>query len=403
MTAFFLAQQYPEKHIDWFFPKDNQPIGVGEALIPDVSHFLNQLGVSTKDIIKHCNGTLKLGIKFEDFNRDGESFTFPFGVGQLDHHNSTSIDRIIETGRVPSNILDYPDISVHFRATELLSYMDTLVGNMPNLHIHRKIVSYDDVRDYDLVIDSTGFKRSIASWPDNFVSVSDRIPNNKALVFRHQYTDKQMQCKPYSVFKAAEHGWIWNIPLGDQLAVGYVHDGNYDVMDEFVQYIQNKFYIRATSADVKTFMMVTGRNKIHIKDNVVAIGLSSAFIEPIESTGLYFVVSALRRLAEYIDGKLDAAEYNQLTNDEFEGVVNFILAHYKYSHRTNDYWNQYKSANVVDWQEIDIFPAEAWDYVLAGFREDVERPKAPMNLQEMVDIQKGIPFHKWLDHERNTA
>ena len=403
LTAFYLAQQFPNKVVDWFFPEENQPIGVGEALIPDVSHFLHNLGISTRDIVKHCNGTLKLGIVFDGFNRDGETFTFPFGIGQSESYNSASIDRMMEISKVPSNIYDYPDTSVHFRATDLLAHMDTLVSRMPNLTIHRKRVSCEDVCDYDLIVDSTGFGRHIAKWSDNFVEVSDRIPNNKALVFRHAYTDKQMQCKPYSIFKAAKCGWIWNIPLGDQLAVGYVHDSKYDVVEEFVQYIQDKFYIRVDRKDINEVSMRTGRNKIHLKDNIVAIGLSSAFIEPIESTGLYFVTSALQRLKKYLCEEITAQQYNDQTNNEFDDVVNFIIAHYKYSNRDTPYWNTYKSLEVIDNKEIDIFPSEAWDYVLAGFRDDVVRPKAPMNLKEMVEIQNGIPFHKWLDNERNTA
>jgi tryptophan halogenase len=399
LTAFYLSKQYPDKAITWIYPKENKPIGVGEALIPDVSHFLNELGISTQDIIKHCNGTLKLGIKFQDFNKDGESFTFPFGVGQLDKYNSSSIDRIISTDKVPDNILDYNDISVHFRASELLSYMDTLALNIPNLTIVRKTVKLEDIAGtYDLVIDSTGFGRHIAKWSDNFVSIADKIPNNKALVFRHAYTDKAMQCKPYSIFKAMPHGWIWNIPLGDQLAVGYVHNDKYDVMDDFIKYIQDKFYIAVKPEQIGSVKMITGRNKVHLRDNVVAIGLASAFIEPIESTGLYLVTSALTRLTKYINGTLTEKEYNQQTNVEFDSVMNFIIAHYKYSKRDNAYWNHYKSVPVEDRKEIDIFPAEAWDYVLAGFRDDVDRPADTINPQELIDIHRGTPYYKWLEN-----
>lgn len=397
-----MSKQYPNKEITWIYPEQNKPIGVGEALIPDVSHFLNDLGISHKDIIKHCNGTLKLGIKFQDFNQDGESFTFPFGVGQQDQYNSSSLDRIMATDKIPSNMFDYKDISVHFRASDLLAYMDTLAPGIPNLKIIRKSVTLKDVEGTcDLLIDSTGFARHIASWPENFVSIADKIPNNRALVFRHPYTDKAMQCKPYSIFKAMSHGWIWNIPLGDQLAVGYVHDSKYNVMDEFISYIQDKFYIKVTADQIGHVAMVTGRNKIHLKDNIVAVGLASAFIEPIESTGLYLVTSALKRLTEYINGTLTEERYNEQTNDEFDSVMNFIIAHYKYSKRDNDYWNHYKAIPVEDRKEIDIFPAEAWDYVLAGFRDDIKRPVDTVNPQELIDIHRGTPYYKWLENESN--
>lgn len=397
-----MAKQYPAKEIVWTYPEENSPIGVGEALIPDVSHFLNDLGISHRDVVRNCNGTLKLGIMFDGFNQEGEKFTFPFGVGQTNKHNSSSLDRMIATNKVPDDIYDYKDISVHFRATDLLAYMDTLVGQFKNLTVVRKQATKDDAVGFDLVVDSTGFKKLLTNWEDNFVGISDKVPNNKALVFRAPYTDKQFQCVPYSIFKAANHGWIWNIPLGDQLAVGYVHCDKFDVMDEFVEYIQEKFHMKVEKADIGSVGMRTGRNKVHLKDNVVAIGLCSAFIEPIESTGLYLTTSALKRLKSYIDGTLSEHEYNQQTNDEFDGVMNFILAHYKYSKRSNEYWDMYKNAEVEDGKEIEIFPAEAWDYILSGFRSDVTRPKDTVNPQELINIQRGKKFYSWLENERNT-
>lgn len=399
-----MAKQYPNKQITWIYPEENKPIGVGEALIPDVSHFLNDLGISHTDVIKHCNGTLKIGIKFDGFNKDGETFTFPFGVGEGDKHNSSSLDRIMLTDQIPDDILEYNDISVHFRAFELLKYMDTLVSSIPNITIQRKSVTLDELAGtYDLVIDSTGFGRRISNWDDNFISLKDKIPNNCALVFRHPYTNKAEQCKPYSIFKAMPHGWIWNIPLGDQLAIGYVHCDKYDVKADFVKYAEQKFNIKVDDASIGRVPMITGRNKVHIKDNVVAIGLASAFIEPIESTGLYLVTSALKRLREYIDGNIEQADYNQLTNDEFDSVTNFILAHYKYSNRNSEYWQHYKTVEVEDNKEIDIFPSQAWDYVLSGFRDDVKRPVDKVNPQELINIHRGQLYHEWLSNARNAT
>jgi tryptophan halogenase len=403
LTAFYLAKNFPDKHIRWVYPQENNPIGVGEALIPDVSQFLNDLGISHQDIIKHCNGTLKLGIKFDGFNTPNESFTFPFGVGQTDKYNAASLDRMMSINKVPDNIYDYKDISVHFRATELLNYLDTLTGQFKNLEIIRKNYSKTDIRDCDLIIDSTGFKKVLTNWENNFIDISDKVPNNTALVFRHSYTDKENQCVPYSIFKAAEFGWIWNIPLGDELAVGYVHNNKYNVKQEFVQYIKQKYNIIPDESKIMSVGMKTGRNIVHMKDNVVAIGLCSAFIEPIESTGLYLTTSALKRLHLYITNELSEDEYNLQTNEEFDSVMNFIIAHYKYSNRVNEYWNHYKNIDVQDWKEIDIFPNEAWNYILSGFRDDVKRPSVKINPQELIDIQRGQTYYKWLENEKNST
>lgn len=404
MTAFHLSKTYPDKAITWIFPEENNPIGVGEALIPDVSHFLNNLGISHEDVIKHCNGTLKLGIVFDGFNEPGDKFSFPFGVTDTSEHNAASVERIMETARIPHNILDYGDISVHFRSTELLAYMDTLAPGIPNLTVHRRSVNKEDLgNSYDLLIDSTGFGRFIMNLPDNFKSIQDVIPNNRALVYRHSYTDIEKQQVPYSVFKAMDHGWIWNIPLGDELAIGYVHCDKFDVGLEFAEYVKEKFGEIVDPQSFRSVSMKTGRNEIHMKDNVVAIGLASAFVEPIESTGLYFVTSALTKLCNYIDGTMKESEYNELTNNEFDAVVNFIVAHYKYSKRSNDYWDLYKNTDVEDYRTIEIFPPAAWDYILAGFGQGAKRPMYEVNGRELIDIHRGTPYNEWIKNAKNTG
>lgn len=372
--------------------------------MPNVSQFLNVIGLSHADIIKHCNGTLKLGIKFEGFCQEGESFTFPFGIGETDRFNTSSVDRIISTENIPHNIYDYPDISTHCRTTETLAYLDTLVSKFNNLTIERRSVVKSDLDGtYDLLIDSTGFSRQLTKRPDNFKSIAHIIPNNKALAYRHKYTDPSFQLKPYSTFTAMDHGWIWNIPLGDQLAMGYVHWDKFDVKNEFVDYIQRKMHSCVDEKDIVEIPMVTGRNIIHLENNVVPIGLASAFIEPLESTGLYLIITQLLALCDYIEGTTTEDDYNQHINDSFDRITNFIAAHYKYSKRSNEYWDFYKTVEVENFKTMDIFPQQAWEYILSGFDVGIKRPQDKTNPHDLIDIHKGVKYQKWLDHERNTA
>lgn len=377
--------------VDWFFPKVNNPIGVGEAIIPEVSMFLKENNIlTTEEIIKHCNGTLKTGIKFKNFNREGESFIFPFD-------DVKSFEHIFKYDKVPQDILNNPNVSVHWRAHELLNYLDTKVPE--NVTIYRNEVTYDDVKDYDLVIDSTGFKRAIAKWDDEFVTTP--IPNNAALTYRQKYTNKDEQCKPYSTFVGMKYGWMWNVPLGDQLAIGYVHDNKYDVKDEFINYIEEVFSNKPDENDINLVNMKTGRMTTHLKDNVVTIGLSSAFIEPIESTGIYFTTTALEKIKLYLDGEITAEDYNNHINETFDNTVNFILAHYKYSKNDNPYWNYYKTLEVQDYKPMDLFPSFAWDSILAGFRDDVKQI-LEHDLHQMIDVLRGKLYKEWLEDARNA-
>lgn len=390
LTTLFLCDKYPDKHITWVFPEDNNPIGVGEAIVPDVSNFLKDLGVTTHDLMKHANGTLKLGIKFEDFN-EGETFRFPFGIGD------GAIDRIMDLGLIPNNMLEYDDISVHFRATEVLKYLDSHYHRFDNLTIIRDTTTLEDLEGtYDLVLDSTGFGRHLLGADPDFVSIQDKIPNNRALVYRQEYTNKDEQLVPYSTFKGMDYGWIWNIPLGDEIAFGYVHDGQYNVKDDFVNYVNSKLGIEIDTTRVLEVKMTTGRNTTHLKDNHCYIGLSSSFIEPIESTGLYLVVDALKNLKKYIDGDISEDEYNDNINNEFDLITDFVITHYKYSNRDNDYWNSYKDIDVELYNTNQLFPAEAWQHILSGFGKAKE-PTYDLDTMEHIRIIKGVNYKEWYE------
>jgi len=373
---------------------------VGEALVPKSSNFLQSIGISHLDILKFCNGTLKLGIVFDGFDIPGVRFSFPFGIGVGETHNTASVNRIIDTERIPDNILDYPDIATHFRTTELAEYLDTRVSEFPNLTVIRDTASLDSlVGTYDLLIDSTGFGRHVSKLPDNFEDFSHIIPNNRALTTRVKYTNRPKQCKPYSLFKAMDYGWCWHIPLGDRLAFGYVHNNKFDVRNEFINHVADYMEINPADVEVNTVDFLTGRNKIHLKDNVVSIGLASTFIEPLESTGIYLIVSSIERIAQYINGTITEDEYNQQTNTGFDAIVNFIAAHYKYSARSNDYWDKFKNLTIEKYKETDIFPQEAWQYILSGFGLS-PRPYEPIDPKDLISIHRGTPYSEWIENVR---
>ena len=393
LTAMYLANRYPATQFTWIFPEANKPIGVGEALVPDVSHFMAEFGVTVEDILRHAEGTLKIGIKFANFN-PGEEFNFPYGENDFD-----IFDEIIKQHKIPHNIMKDKDISVHFNANKVLEYFDTILHKFTNLKIIREDVDKEKLTNtYDLLIDCTGFKRVVADWPDNFVSIQDRIPNDQAFVYRANYTNRKKQMTPYTIAHAMDSGWIWNIPLRNQLSMGYVHDSKFNVKNEFVDYIENKIEQKINPDDIVTIKMKTGRNKVHMRDSIVAIGLSSSFIEPLESTGLYITTSSVKQLCEYIDGNITEDDYNKWINDNYDSLVNFIVAHYKYSDRNNEYWNHYKHIPVEKYRPINIFPLEAWDFILNGLKQNHTQSLKNIDFKQMINIRKGQEFHIWMEN-----
>jgi tryptophan halogenase len=394
LTAMYLANRYPSTNFTWIFPEENMPIGVGEAIVPNVSEFMREFGVTVEDILRYAEGTLKIGIKFVNFN-PGEEFNFPSGPG------FDIFDEIIKQHKIPYNIIDDNGLSVHFNASKVLKYFDTIIHRFSNLKVIRDNVDKEKLTGHDLLIDCTGFKRIVADWPNNFISIQDKIPNDQAFVYRADYTNREKQMVPYTIAHAMDNGWTWNIPLRDQLSMGYVHHSKFDVKQEFVDYIENKMQQKIDPNKIVTVKMKIGRNKIHMKDNVVAIGLSSCFIEPLASTGLYITTSSVKRLCEYIDGNITEDDYNQQMNNEYDSLVNFVIAHYKYSNRNNEYWSHYKTVPVEKYRPIDIFPTEAWDFILSGFKQNQNSVSLKnINFKQMINIRKGQEFHNWMEAYR---
>ena len=124
-----------------------------------------------------------------------------------------------------------------------------------------------------------------------FNGIENIIPNNKAWATHIPYTDKSKQLEPFTNCTALSNGWTWNIPLWSRIGAGYVYSDKYisddEALEEFKDYIRTR-YDNIPIEDLE-FKPITMRNGIHEKTwekNVVAIGLSSGFVEPLESTGL---------------------------------------------------------------------------------------------------------------------
>ena len=120
--------------------------------------------------------------------------------------------------------------------------------------------------------------------------------------------------------------------------------------------------------EIREVNFASGRNKNHFKDlgnkKIVSVGLSSSFVEPLEATGLYLTVFGIQYLDKLIHGFITSDEYNNKVNYEFDVIVDFIVAHYKFGYRNNNYWNFYKNLPIELYRENYAFPKRSWKYIL---------------------------------------
>lgn len=388
-TACFLAKNFPDANITWYFPQDNNIIGVGEATIPDVLYFLNDIDIHLEDIIKHCDGTLKLGIKFTGWLGDDHYYYHQFGS---DEEEAASIKLMCDLNKVPEDINEY-EIAVHFDSRMLSTYLMNRSMKYKNINILRRTVNRDALSD-DVVIDCTGFNRNILETAvhDEFNTVKE-IPNNSALIYRSKNLASDT-INPYTTAKAMKRGWMWTIPLQSTTSYGYVHDDKYDVIDEFMSEVNC-----SDMNSVKRINFPSGRYNIHahVVDNQLhaSVGLSSAFIEPLESTGIGLTVRNIHSLSNLLKGNISIEEHNTTINNDYDTMLPFILAHYKYNKRTNKYWSQLRQLKVTNFTPGTIFNKLNWSLILTGMNQHKLNLTAP-NINKIKAIRHGSDYTDWV-------
>jgi hypothetical protein len=206
----------------------------------------------------------------------------------------------------------------------------------------------------DLYIDCTGFKSLLLSETLNepFISYNDILPNTHAWATQVEYKDKESQLEPVTTCTAIDNGWCWNIPLWSRIGTGYVYSDKYinhqDALLEFKEYLLNNKNINLSKKEIDglNFKNIKMRVGIHERvwvKNVVAIGLSAGFIEPLESNGLFsvhdFLFILMKNMQREKVSQWDKDMFNYTVRKSFDRFVEFIRIHYSLSIRDNsEYW-----------------------------------------------------------------
>jgi flavin-dependent dehydrogenase len=421
LTVLYFCKKYPDMQVTWIYPEVNQPIGVGEATVPQVQRFLAELGVSVQDMILHCNANLKIGAMFENWSPTQKSFFHPFGSTD---ENCLDLEWYLKNNQIPPNILeaypetleymlendDFPDFATNFDVRELCKYLDKIFENFKNLKVIRKTITDVDEIEDDHIIDATGFSKTLINKTDkeNFKSIKHIIPNNKAFVYRAEYSDKENQQQPYTTITAVTHGWIWTIPLKDVITFGHVHDDRYDTKQEYINFVESRLGYKIDESKIVEVKMITGRNIKHFRKqgnkSIYSIGLSSYFIEPIEATGLYLATYGIKLLDRLLKNEITVDEYNNDYNREFDAVTDFITTYYKFSKNSNEYWDHFKKLNIETHRKNNIFPARSWNLILSGMGQ--EEKKYKIKAERIIKIRKNnVKYSEWLKefHEKNST
>ena len=395
MSASTLIKEFPDKKIALIESPEIATVGVGESTIGQIRNWTTFLGIEDKSFLRHADGTYKLGIKFTDFYKKGESFHYPFGVPVLEdthdgfndwwykkfiypetsytdyvncyfsqmalvNQNKLSIN---EDGQSDKFYL-FSDTAFHFDAIKFGLWLRDFYS-LPKGVIHIKehidtieqnengeIESLNEKHKADLYIDCTGFASVLLgkTLKVPFESYLDILPNNTAWATRLPYKNKREELVNHTNSTAVENGWIWKIPLWSRMGTGYVYSDNF--IDDDAALRQFQKHLGTDELEFRKIKFKVGIHERLWEKNVVAIGLSSGFIEPLEGSGLFsvheFLKHLLRELKRDKISQWDRDNFTYRCKDTFRLFAEFVSLHYVLSHRNDtEYWKHIQNKSML--------------------------------------------------------
>jgi len=403
-------------------------VGVGEATIPPIRLFNETLGIKEDEFVRTTQGSFKLGIEFVDWGRQGHRYFHPFGtfgrpfdMGQVHQYwnqarlagNPISLDdlsmawaaardnRFAPPSPDQRNVLSTYDYAYHFDAGLYASYLRRYSeargvvrqeGKVGSVALNGETgfvesVSLEDGRSFaaDLFIDCSGFRGLLIEQAlhSGYEEWTHWLPCNRALAVP---CSSSSDFTPYTRSTARAAGWQWRIPLQHRTGNGYVYGSDFisdeDAADTLLSNLDGE-----ALADPRPLRFVTGRRRQCWNKNVIAVGLSSGFLEPLESTSLHLIQANIAKILAFFPtldfDPLVIDEFNRVAATETERIRDFIILHYKLTQRDDsELWRYCAAMDVPDSlankiehfrrygrliaRDMDLFGAASWTAVHIG-------------------------------------
>ncbi|MBE7218047.1 MAG: tryptophan 7-halogenase [Caulobacteraceae bacterium] len=404
-------------------------VGVGEATIPQMRLFLKGLGLDEDDFLRQTQGTFKLGIQFRDWLRPGHSYFHSFwasgpSLGLLPFHQywlraraegwaapierysvmaaAAAADRFTRgapDARLLTPALAYAyHIDASLLARSLRGYAEArgvvrVEGRVARAALRGGdgFVSHLEMQDGrrvegEFFVDCSGFRALVIgeALGVGFEDWSRWLPCDRALAAPTARAPGPLT--PYTRATASSAGWRWRIPLQHRTGNGYVycsdHLGDDDARAELLAGLEGP-----PLAEPRLLRFRTGKRHRFWEKNCVALGLASGFMEPLESTSIHLVQSAVARLLQFLPGErpeaADVETYNRRTHFEYDRIRDFLILHYKATERgETPFWRRcrdmqvpdmladrmrlFQSAGRVDRDNDELFTEASWQQVLLG-------------------------------------
>ena len=432
-------------------------VGVGEATIPPILEFNHQLGIDEDEFLRETNATFKLGIEFSGWVDGTDNYFHQFGqigrplngtqlyqcwlkhrsnprVGPLSSYSMSAVaayeHRFAHPAQDPASPLSQIAYAYHFDATAYGRFLRRYAERLGVERIEGKIVgaeqdggngyvtvvNLDDDRRVrgDLFIDCSGFRSLLLGQKlgVEFDDWSHWLPCDRAIAVP---TEPDQTLFPYTRAIAQDCGWQWRIPLQHRTGNGHVYSSAH-IETEDAEKVLLESLGSKTIAEPNRLSFKAGRRRKMWEANVVGIGLSGGFLEPLESTSIHLIQHGIQKLLSLFPGRgissVERDEYNRHMVGLYEPIRDFIILHFKATRRTGPFWDDVREMAVPDslahklalfrengrvfrYNE-ELFDVPSWVAVMLG-QEIVPRDHDPLVdslpdaevIRAMLDLRKG--------------
>lgn len=433
-------------------------VGVGEATVPHLSHFNKMLEIDEAEFIRQTQGTFKLGIQFRDWGRIGDTYIHGFGtlghdLGSIPFHHywlrARLAGRAAELGDYSLNTVAAPrekfmvsasdapknsplaDVAYayHFDAGLYARYLRRYAeargvvrteGKIRETrlratdgYVEAVVLESGEAVSGDLFIDCSGFRGLLIeeALHTGYEDWTHWLPCDRALAVP---CEKVGPPTPYTRSTARTAGWQWRIPLQHRTGNGHVYCSKFMSEDEAAAILLRNLDGRAL-AEPRPLRFTTGKRRKIWNKNVVAVGLAGGFMEPLESTSIYLIQSAIGKLVLLFPGgeisQVLVDRYNAQCTFEFERIRDFLIMHYHATERDDSpFWNYCRTMPVPETltdtvrlfrdsgrffrNAEEMFGQVSWVEVMIG------QHIMPAGYHPMVDQMSDADLYTFMDHAK---
>lgn len=423
----------------------NTPIvGVGEGTWPTMRGTLKKMGIRETDFIRECDATFKQGAKFAKWvtGADDDAYYHPLVLPQGFIQGNTAYDwlsgdrtdsfadAVCAQGRVCEEDLAPKDITTpeydghlnyayHLNAGKFASFIrDHVVQKLGVTHVYADMTDAElDEQGYvtaintqqagkiagDLFVDCTGFRSLLlgGAMGVDFVSCTDVLFIDNALALHCDYPNAEADIASHTISTAQDAGWIWDIGLSSRRGIGHVYSSRHtdkaNVEANLTHYVA-QLGANIDDIDVRHIPINSGYRKQFWKNNVVGVGLSAGFLEPLEASAIVLVEMSAGMISDLMPTnraamKVVERRFNDVFDYRWARIIDFLKLHYCLSKRDdNQFWVDNRDPDTIpdSLQELlefwkyqapwdadfihkdEVFPSASYQYVLYGMGFETE-------------------------------